>query len=516
MKIKTKKTGLGERTMQSTLKTYISFLAGVALLSSLLLQSAAVHATGVCSQGTGIPPFLESGAASNLLLLLDNSGSMLDMAYIDNDNQCFDETFLLNDSGAVDDTKRYAGNFETDKWYEWESGIQFRQSGDSYALGAIVQENEIVYRALNTGTSTGAAIDDDGNVTWQEVYNIEVWENGTAYVVESFVRFENQLYYSASGGTSAENYPNDGLTIDNDDGIAWSSVDSTWRNGIAYSDGDVVSSTGMLYLATTTGTASGTSVHDDTAVTWDLLDTGYFVDNDATSAKGRCTGAFGTAYSNDDLCIAIASTDVGGVSTPYVVTAFSASGNFLNWASASKFDIQKSILTGGKYDNDNQLLISENRGCAGKKFVKQIAVKAGEDSFKVTLSVTGASEDGWIDTTDDTTRIAILAVTSSGFDVTSCQLAVDEMALASPSLGQLKIYVDACLGYSEDVNNPLADSLAAFNHSLHFCWYYVKKGDWLPGAGAVTSIKTDCEAIYENGYLNKEPKFCWSNGKIMD
>ena len=55
--------------------------------------------------------------------------------------------------------------------------------------------------------------------------------------------------------------------------------------------------------------------------------------------------------------------------TPKRVTKFSASGNYLNWMTASKFDIQKKILTGGKYVGGN--LVAESRGCVGRGFIKQ-------------------------------------------------------------------------------------------------------------------------------------------------
>ena len=58
------------------------------------------------------------------------------------------------------------------------------------------------------------------------------------------------------------------------------------------------------------------------------------------------------------------------------VTVFAATGNFLNWASASKLDIQKKILTGGKYDSANGLMVMESRGCLERRFVKKIGVKA--------------------------------------------------------------------------------------------------------------------------------------------
>jgi type IV pilus assembly protein PilY1 len=70
------------------------------------------------------------------------------------------------------------------------------------------------------------------------------------------------------------------------------------------------------------------------------------------------------------------------------VTAFVATGNFLNWASASKLDIQKKILTGGKYDKVNGLMVMESRGCLERRFVKKIGVKATNgDPFYLTLGI---------------------------------------------------------------------------------------------------------------------------------
>ena len=64
-------------------------------------------------------------------------------------------------------------------------------------------------------------------------------------------------------------------------------------------------------------------------------------------------------------------------SAPRTVSSFIASGNFLNWLSASKMDIQKKVLTGGKFVADPSLppkgvLQSETRGCQGKRFVKMV------------------------------------------------------------------------------------------------------------------------------------------------
>lgn len=58
------------------------------------------------------------------------------------------------------------------------------------------------------------------------------------------------------------------------------------------------------------------------------------------------------------------------------IDSFKASGRFLNWLSASKFDVEKKILTGGKYLDDadagTTVLTGESRGCIGRRFVKQL------------------------------------------------------------------------------------------------------------------------------------------------
>ncbi len=104
------------------------------------------------------------------------------------------------------------------------------------------------------------------------------------------------------------------------------------------------------------------------------------------------------------------------------------------------------------------------------------------------------------DTTDDTTRIEIFDITTTGFNYGACQQALTELDSDSPSLGNLKTYVDDCMGYVNGNPQSLeASSMGAFNHSLQECWYYNKHGDWQSGSGTVNSMKNDCEKIYQAG-----------------
>ncbi|MDQ7787266.1 MAG: PilC/PilY family type IV pilus protein [Thermodesulfovibrionales bacterium] len=102
-------------------------------------------------------------------------------------------------------------------------------------------------------------------------------------------------------------------------------------------------------------------------------------------------------YIPGTLCVN--GTNLDNTSTPKTVTKFVAEGNYLNWLSVSKFDIQKGILTGGKYidkmcasstevttlscatdadcptgdtciDVAENYMKAETRGCVGRRFLK--------------------------------------------------------------------------------------------------------------------------------------------------
>ncbi len=79
--------------------------------------------------------------------------------------------------------------------------------------------------------------------------------------------------------------------------------------------------------------------------------------------------------------------------SPKQVTKFVAKGNYLNWLVASKFDVQKQILTGGKYkfdtDTNKWMMIAESRGCVGRKFIKEpITADYVEGGTNTSLGIT--------------------------------------------------------------------------------------------------------------------------------
>ncbi|MBU1419958.1 MAG: hypothetical protein KKI15_15855 [Proteobacteria bacterium] len=501
-----------------------SKLLPLALLTAFCLQPAAAFADS-CSEGVGIPPFLSAGVDPNLLLLIDNSGSMLDMAYVDDIGQCTDNTF--------DSTEDYAGLFDSDKWYKWTEGQQQWKSGTTYAAGAIVYSEGIFYKAAaaSGNASVGYQIADDYRVDWAPLYEIPIWTQGETYAAKSFVQFDSQLYYTVAGGTALDNDFSDGVSIGGDSGVTWVAKDSSWLNGNSYTTGDIVSDNGMLFEAQSSGTASGTGVWDDVGVSWDRLDEGYFEEvdyDDVSDAVTAFAALDGDVYQQDDLYLRIVSVldtvnvddkgDPLNVMVESRLSAFAASGKMLNWASASKFDIQKKILTGGKYNPDAERLISQHRGCSGKGFIKEVPVKKGLVDSVITFSIKGTDSENWIDTTDDTMRLTIMGASTEGFissdRAQSCQDAIDSIAAGyDDGQGTTKQNITDCLDYG-GTNNILAESNSAYNHSLHTCWQMsttnakdLEQGKELSyqvpdDLGMITEVMNSCEHIYR---LNMPP-----------
>ena len=214
-------------------------LAVIVLVMWSFSSPAQVHAS--CATGSAVPPFLAAGLDHNLLLLIDNSASMYDLAYVRQreEGYCYDGLYTDSSGTPVESysaAKEYAGYFDATAWY---------------------------------------------------AYNL------------TSAQFETKTTAEAETICSSANYA-----------------------------------------------SSGTA------------------------------------------CIAI---DESG--SPKTVTAFAALGNFLNWAAASKLDIQKKILTGGKYDATAGQLVMESRGCLGRRFVKKIALSAaGGGTYYLTLGIRPPSD----------------------------------------------------------------------------------------------------------------------------
>jgi len=80
-----------------------------------LFNPAAAYSS--CAIGAAVPPFLAAGLDPNLLLMIDNSASMYDLAYVQPREQgyCYDGTYTDAGNNLVESysaANTYAGYFD--------------------------------------------------------------------------------------------------------------------------------------------------------------------------------------------------------------------------------------------------------------------------------------------------------------------------------------------------------------------------------------------------------------------
>lgn len=132
-----------------------------------------------------------------------------------------------------------------------------------------------------------------------------------------------------------------------------------------------------------------------------------------------------------------------------ITATMQAGGNFLNWLSASRFDIVKKALTGGKFDALAHTLISEGRGCPGTRYVRQVRVYNAATNTEQTLSLGIRSLD---DGKDPTTAIEVFPPHPVGLSLEKCREALNALPLPDNSLATLQHLYEAC---AENGGSPL-------------------------------------------------------------
>lgn len=102
----------------------------------------------------------------------------------------------------------------------------------------------------------------------------------------------------------------------------------------------------------------------------------YYIYDTSNNRFTALTGAFpadsvSCSATNPQFIPGILCVDLSGTVAPITMNRFLAKGNYLNWLTSSKFDVEKEILTGGKYDGGSLDYVSESRGCVGRSFIKK-------------------------------------------------------------------------------------------------------------------------------------------------
>lgn len=214
--------------------------------------------------------------------------------------------------------------------------------------------------------------------------------------------------------------------------------------------------------------------------------TGNFVAS-AMPASSSCT-LVNLPY----LCIA------GSGST---VTSFYATGKLLNWLSISKFDIQKEVLTGGKYitgtpNVGDKYLQAESRGCDGRRFIKALPSVA---NLTFAVRGPGALEPDYTNpsTQGGNTRIEIYLAAYNSAD---CQSAINNWL--NGSLGSWDTSAKNCFNLS-GTGSAVGREVANFTESMRDC--YQIKDNIARGATTEAAIMaqvtpnnlmTQCKNVY--------------------
>jgi len=222
-----------------------------------------------------------------------------------------------------------------------------------------------------------------------------------------------------------------------------------------------------------------------------------------SSKSNKTTCAYSGSYDEfDGNAVMPASCTYGGSAstTPYVcvntttdalsgkeyVNQFVSTGKFLNWLSMSKFDIEKGILTGGKYRTDmGGDIIGESRGCQGRKFVKTLPALPG-----ISFGIRGGSAA--LNNTSQATQYGqtFIEIYKGTYNSSDCQAALNDwMNVSSANMGPLQVDTKNCIGGT----GSISDKLAAANQTIHDCYWYFNGH----GLTNLQPIKNVCAKVYQ-------------------
>jgi type IV pilus assembly protein PilY1 len=149
------------------------------------------------------------------------------------------------------------------------------------------------------------------------------------------------------------------------------------------------------------------------------------------------------------LCIT--GTNLNNTSTPKTVTRFVAEGNYLNWLTASKFDVEKMILTGGKYNTATNNLLEETRGCVGRRFIKepitqQSYTEGGTNTpLGLTFAVKGPNHP-YSETLLSPGGQTYLEIYAGNYNESNCQTAVTDI-INGENKNTITNDIELCLNY---------------------------------------------------------------------
>ena len=309
----------------------------------------------VCSNQEVIPPFLSESMAANVLLLIDNSASMYDLAYDD-----IEEPGFCNDNSYISE-----GTIAQDVWdvflntYTFKAG-SFVHVRDWNATDEAWQKTW--YKATTDVTGGSRP---DGSAPWSSAE----WVSGTDYSAGSIVVVQKRFVQDDQSVSYAYSW--------------YKAIDAAPAGTDPETDLNVWRKIPSIY---------GGYFESQQWYQWDDSKQLFVqMDPQPTSSATACTAAASQERNkNDDLCEVI---QPSGFS--YTLINFAAKGNYLNWLVSSKLDVEKKVLTGGKYASGapDNYLIKESRGCLGRRMIKQVPVVNDANEPKILTMAVAQGEE---------------------------------------------------------------------------------------------------------------------------
>ena len=183
-----------------------------------------------------------------------------------------------------------------------------------------------------------------------------------------------------------------------------------------------------------------------------------------------------------------------GTAPNRTVSVFTASGNFLNWLSMSKLDVEKQVLTGGKYSTAGGIFLAEGRGCQGKRFIK-IVSDAPQITFGVRGPIPAETDYLYRASYGGGTRIEIY---DKQYNKDACMKAVQD---ALGHFATLNTDVSACVGagymYESDKTTPSKNKV--FVDIMTDCY------NNSPPTVIDTTVQNDCLARISGSIYGSNP-----------
>jgi type IV pilus assembly protein PilY1 len=396
----------------------------------MLMSVAYIHdvSAGTASGGGGgttpqmsdyclTPPYIGAAIEPNLLLLIDNSASMYDLAYTDNTVYYY----CANNPGTSCTT---AGT---------------TCSGTAYCLSSQITNT---FTTTSPKSCTSAA---DCPLNGDLCKNSQCTKSNVTVTTSVTNPVSCSSDATCSSITAGDTCNNKCISTTH------SCVDSTYNNTASY-DGLFVQTASYCYSSK----SSNPFVTCSNSPGWDEFDSPYPMPSTCSIGGAGSLTPF--------VCI--------NVNASNQITQFVASGRFLNWLSLSKFDLEKKILTGGKYDTFTADLVGETRGCSGRKFIKTVPGLPN-----ITFAVRGGSTSGIDKITSQSTEYgqSYIEVYGGQYNAAACIAAVNDwMNVTTTNQGPLQGDTNCCLTPGTKTSGCNASAtLDAANQSIHDCfWYY--------------------------------------------